>query len=269
MPALTINGWTVPLAASTAHGLGVDLVGPADSLASDGSLQRTAIASKRSLPRLQTTPLDLDEARALVRLLHGIGEVWTFDDASDTDVGSKGTGPESGSSGTRNTSTVKHGDAAWRVSAGASTSWEIGASTYTAMFWRDTTGGTPGTWVHYALTSAGDYWAAGSKNSGTDPANFTDVTGTIFSLEGKSDGGSSATSYYDHLVILPFVLADAQIEAAAADADPFGVLKSLSCGGDLVEGSSDVQMIGHGVTAQTVALGTTTKAVVSFGLREV
>lgn len=264
MAALTINGWEIPLAETRSPSLSYQRVGPADALAADGSILRTSTAHKWTSPRLQTTPLSLAEGRSLQRLLLGMGEVWTFNESgSQALVGSKGTGPEAGSAGARSVAQAKHGAASLLCASGDDHTYDAGSSTWSLLFWRYST-----QWDHYALTSAGEWWDGTSKGSGTNPSNFTTTSGSLLTLRGRNDAGSDSDSYYDHVVIVPYVLADAAIEAFAADSDPFGVLKLLSCGGDLVEGSSGLQCVGAGVQGETMWRDGEIKMSVSFALRE-
>jgi hypothetical protein len=178
MPFLSASGIEIPVAVDT-FTEEVREVGSTVQ-AFSGALVRSRIATKRDIEF--EVPLTANTlAGQYERWLRGEGEMWTFTNL----YGSKGTGPESGYSGTIQASsgisgtgnlTVASGSHAYRI-APAGSSW-------TFAVWYSTAASP--SYTHYVVTSAGNKWVDGVSNNGAS-TTWAAVSNGILTLTGGTD----------------------------------------------------------------------------------
>lgn len=156
----------------------------------NGITGRTRITTKRDLT-FESPLVDPVLARQWERLIRGEHEMWTF----ATAYGSKGSGPESGSSsysvGTY-LQVLTGGNFKFYI-APSSSAWSISFDAGTPA------GGAPTT--HYTITSAGKKWVNGVRNDGAS-TTFVSVSSGIgtFSFTGGYN--------YDNLWTFPSLIDD-------------------------------------------------------------
>lgn len=187
-------------------------------------------------------------ALEILRIAEGDGEVWTFDDATSPEFGSKGFGARAGSVWTRLTTspTPKHGAGCIEVDSSDAFEADFAlGSSWTILVWKnDST--SDANWVSFALTSAGDFWEDGTKNGSNDPDLWIDVSSGYPALEGKDDAGSVSPTRYDHLVVLPWVMTDAAAAAyTAQSAIAWGLCPRIHLSGDAVPDADGVTVFGE------------------------
>lgn len=221
MAGLTINGWTCPVAAESASE-GVEDIGD-EGRSFDGTLLNTLRATKSSL-EVTTIPLAAATVLPLMALLKGDGHVWSFDDSTYFVYSSKGLNKASGT-GTSITGKFSNG---MRLSAGATMTWSVGASsTWTLMVWRYNSFTT--TWIHWILCSDGTKYQNGAVYGSSIPfLAFSSGTLTL------GDSGSIANQDFDGLVFLPAVVTAEMALAFGTATAAFGLLPRLLLGGDLI-----------------------------------
>jgi len=221
MPALTINTWTVPVAAGSA-GEAVEDIGD-EGRSFDGTLLVTLRATKTSLD-VVTVPLAAATVSPLLALLRGDGQVWDFDDSTYFVYSSKSVNKASGSG---KSISGKFG-LGMRLSAGATMTWAVGSSTtWTLMVWRYNSALT--TWIHWIECSDGTKYQNGAVyGSSIDFLAYTSGTLTL------GDSGSIANQDFDGLVYLPAVVTAEMALAFGTATTAFGLLPRLLLGGDLI-----------------------------------
>jgi len=221
MAALTINGWTCPVAADSASE-GVEDIGD-EGRSFDGTLLSTLRATKTPLS-VTTIPLAAATIKPLMALLKGDGQVWDFDDSTYFVYSSKSINKASGS-GTSITGKFGLG---MRLASGATMTWAVGSSsTWTLMVWRYNSLLTA--WVHWIVCSDGTKYQNGAVYGSSIP--FLGYTGGTLTL---GDSGSVANQDFDGLVYLPAVVTADMAAAFGTATTAFGLLPRLLLGGDLI-----------------------------------
>lgn len=221
MPALVINGITVPVGADSLS-RSVEEVGER-TRAFDGTAVLNRRWQKRVLELAIPVASQVDQL-AWMALLRGEGHSWSF----DANVYSAKGLPLSGATATvGNTSpTAKYGGG--RLSTGASS---VGAAcklgpawTVMAWWWNGSA------WVHHVVNSLGQKWANGVRADGTST--------TWLSVSASGDLTLAASTFLDDLVALPVVLPTTSPPLLYATARAFPPLPRLEAYGDLFPGSS-------------------------------
>lgn len=221
MAGLTINEWTVPVAADSASE-GVEDIGD-EGRSFDGTLLTTLRATKTGLD-ITTIPLAAATVKPLLVLLKGDGEVWSFDDSTYFVYSSKGLNKASGSG----TSISGKFGLGMRLAAGATMTWAVGSSTtWTLMVWQYNLMLT--TWYHWILCSDGTKYRDGVVYGSSIP--HLAYSGGTLTL---GDAGSIANQDFDGLVYLPAVVTAEMAAAFGTATAAFGLLPRLLLGGDLI-----------------------------------
>ena len=188
MPFLAASGIEIPVAVDTLTEE-VREVG-ATVQAFSGALVRSRIATKRDL-EFEIPLTNNTLAGQYERWLRGEGEMWTFVNL----YGSKGTGPESGYSGTIQASSGIGGSANLTVASGTH-AYRIApaGSSWTFAVWYSTAASP--SYTHYVVSSNGNKWVDGVSNNGAS-TTWASVSNGILTL-------SSGTDWrYDNLFAFP------------------------------------------------------------------
>lgn len=232
-----INGFAVDIADGEWSESSEDI--GAMGRAHSGAYRRTRWARKRTFEGA-TGVYDESDGEAIRSLLRGDGDSWDFDDSTYWERSARGTGIYSGSA-TRTTSSPapKFGAACIEVSSGATLTFatDLG-SDWTITHWKDASGG--GVWNFFGLTSTGDYYVNGTKNTGADPDQWSGVTSGRAFLRGENNSNSASDAYYDEVIVLPYVATDAMISALAGRTAAVPGLPRVELGGDCVPAVVDV-----------------------------
>ncbi len=192
MPALTINGITIPVLASQGdHGAPI-LTGDPAARAFSGALLNSVRARKEAFPSFRTTPQTLSNARAFRSLIQGLGHSFSFD--TDRYADGTGLGPSSGTtSGTPGTASGKWGGHLFLPVGSAVIGYPANLGTsWTVMHWRKTT--AAGVWEWWAETSTGLHYKNGVPATGGQLSPWVYVSnGSLFLA-----GGDAVSPYHDY-----------------------------------------------------------------------
>lgn len=240
---LTLNGLAVEIADGRFTGDPDDLLD--EGRAEDGTFFRTEISRKRRY-QFTTTILTPSEAEALKGWVDGRGDLFSF---NSTKYGSKAYGPSAGGTHSISSSEKKFGASSLLVGSGSTISYAFGSeysSAYSYAAWKRTASNV---FTHYGITSAGTQYKAGSTHTATGSDGVTlwssMSTGTL-TLDGQDIGGvNSASAYYDHLVVVPYVMTAAMFAALAADSSGIPGLPRLTAVVGSTAGTT-VTMTAHG-----------------------
>lgn len=220
MAFLTLDGLTIEVRDGTFRQTTDDLRD--EGRAEDGSWVESETATKREW-MFQTTPMTPSNAVAHRGWLNGWGHRFPFD---STKYSSKVLGPNAG--GTHSISAVqsKFGGSSLLVGSGSTIVYAFGSaysSAWSISAWKYTSGAA---WAHYGLTSGSTQYKAGAAHTptGSDSvALWAAMSSGSLTLDGQDEGGvNTASAYYDHLVVRPYVMTAAMFaaEAAATSAHP-------------------------------------------------
>ena len=220
MAFLTLDGLTIEVRDGTFRAAPDDIRD--EARAEDGSWFESETAAKREWV-FQTVPLTPANALAHEGWLNGRGHTLAFD---STKYSSKILGPNAG--GTHSLSAVqsKFGGFSLLVGSGSTIVYNFGSgysSLWSISAWKYTS--TPA-WVHYGLTSAGTQYKAGAAHTATGSdsvALWAAMSSGSLTLDGQDQGGvNTASAFYDHVVVRPYVMTAAMFaaEAAATSARP-------------------------------------------------
>jgi len=198
-----------------------------------------------------TKLLPQSEADAIRQLIKGEGHHFGFE---DTEYSDKGLGLEATPTFS---STAKYGTKS--ATSGSDLEADFGAryGTYwTVLAWKY----VASTWVHIARRSDGTLWDDGETAGATEAADISMSASGFLTL---------AAGQYDDLVVVPYEMPDAWVEAIAADTQAFSALPRLLLAGDCV-GDEEILVLGtEPAQAFTNDGSTGGKVAISFGLREV
>lgn len=224
---MTINGWTVPVRNDSVRTERHEVGARGSSV---GGVPFVDIQFEGDAWQFSTSPLSLQEARALKRLLAGQGHRWTFEDGGAGNAWKYATSGAVASAllnASRATDNPKFGIAQLSMSTGGYVSWDLDLSSWTAMVWRDTGAG----FALYLETSGGLYYRGGSAVAQED---WFDVAAGVFSL--YNDSGSTVD--FDDLVVLPFDVSAGQAAAFSARTTEWPSPADLVMSGDIVGGET-------------------------------
>lgn len=221
MPALVINGITVPVGAESLT-RSVEEVGER-TRAFDG----TAILNRRWQKRvleLEIPVASQADQLAWMSLLRGEGHVWSF----NSNVYSAKGLPLSGATAVIGSTAPMPKYGAGRLATGAST---VGAATKLGPAWTVAAWNWSGSvWNHYVVNSLGQKWFNGSRNDAASSA--------WLSVSASGDLTFSAGIYLDDLVALPAVMPTTWPPLLHATGRAFPSLPRLEGYGDVFPGSS-------------------------------
>lgn len=228
---LKLNGIVVPVLDGTAKHEPVEL-GDDDERAEDESLivERRAIKERYGLVIAHRTNA---HALAWRDLILGKGHYWSFDDTTKGLYSSKGLGPTGSVTGvTLQTTSPYLGAGRVKIALGTnSLSYAMGAQpALTAMVARNVNGFG---WNHYIKDSAGNVWTDGVLVGSAPFVTLTAGTGTV-----KLDGDATFDTFFDELVLLPFLLPSdwpAQMYAWNNSGKQWSPLELLTATGELID----------------------------------
>ena len=229
MPALTINGITIPILAEGADETPMEQ--GERTRAASGKLLTTVVRRwrERSFKLLALTD---EDAVAYEGLIAGKGLGCSF----DADLYTDATGLQPTTTGTTPTVVAtdgavspKYGAKMLKVPASATARWthSIGETRYSACVWVYVSGA----WHHYAIRS--DTMATGHYYDGSWVAS-TQTLLTASSLYVQLGAGAGAAVQFDDLVSVPYLLPTTWIAAIAAQAVAFPKPPMLTVAGDLI-----------------------------------
>lgn len=221
MPALVINGITVPVGADSLS-RSVEEVGER-TRAFDG----TAILNRRWQKRVLelTIPVasQVDQL-AWMALLRGEGHVWSF----DANLYSAKGLPLAGSTPSTGSTSPAPRFGAGRLSTGASAA---GASTKLGPVWTVSLWVWTGSaWSHYIVNSSGQKWRDGVRSDATST--------TFLSVSASGDLTLAANNVFDDIVAFPAVMPTTWPPLLYATGGAFPPLPRIEAYGDLFPGSS-------------------------------
>lgn len=245
MSFLSLNGWSVGIADRNAK-LRREEVGLMEGRAFSGMQHDTRRAVKRT-GQFTTGVLGEDDGDALENLLTGLG--WHF--PFDQDLYSEDTklGPSAGYTATLGTTTPtpKFGTRRLSVPSGSTILWPAGlGSNYTVMAWI-WNGSSWDHWIRRSDDSSGSVVTTLYKNgvSGQPALYSLTVSGGAVYLSGRNPAtNASATTYYDDLVVLPWVASAGQLAAWSSAASPFSPIPKLDLSGDVLREASSIEVRG-------------------------
>lgn len=246
MTFMTINGWSVGIADKNAK-MRREEIGLMDGRAFSGQQHDTRRAVKRT-GQFATAVLSEDDGEALENLLTGIG--WHF--PFDVDLYSEDTrlGPASGYTASIGSTSPspKFGVRRLAVSSSTSIRWDAKLGTsYTLMAWI-WNGSSWDHWIRRVDDSTGSAVTTLWKNGTSGQANLYAITvsGTSVYLQGKNPTtGANATTYFDDLVVLPWVASASQIAAWSSATSAFSPLPKLDLGGDVIRDGTSIEVRGR------------------------
>ena len=190
------------------------------------------------------------EADAIRSLIKGRGHHFGFE---DTEYSDKGLGLEATPTFS---ATAKYGTKS--ATSGSDLEANFGATyaTYwTVLVWKYVSS----TWVHIAARSDGTLWDDGDTAGATEAAAISMASTGFLTL---------SAGQYDDLVVVPYEMPDAWVEAIAADTQAFSALPDLRLAGDCV-GDQEIIVMGTEPAQPFTNDGTTGgKVAISFGLKE-
>jgi hypothetical protein len=211
----------------------------------DGSMARTRRALKREW-KFQTVPLSPTDALVLQSTLLGLGHHWSFDSSTTYLYSDKGLLNASGT-GTYTTTTPspKFGTGCIEIASGAEVGWDalIGVDGNNAGAWSAVVWFYNGTsWDCYAMsflvsTSTCVCYKNGTLLGSSVPG-FIIGSPPAFELLGKSFAGVNQISYFDDLVVFPYLLRNSDLATFSAETAAFSPLDQIAVGGDLITGIS-------------------------------
>lgn len=174
MPALTINGITIPVLAAQGDHAAPILTGDPSGRAFSGALLNSVRARKEAFPSFRTTPQTLALARSFRALIQGLGHSFGFD--TDRYADGTGLGPSSGTtSGTPGTASGKWGGHLLLPFGSSAIVYPANlGSAWTVIHWRKTTSG--GVWEWWAETSTGLHYKNGAAATGGQVSPWVSVT---------------------------------------------------------------------------------------------
>jgi hypothetical protein len=210
--------------------------------AADGSAILTRQTTKRDR-KFSLKPLSGDDAFAWEGLLCGDAHVWSFDSSLYSSKGLAGVATDP----TVIVQAVekKYGANALIVPSGqqfaATLPWDVEAGTV-ALWVRAEADAAFHYWVFQR--SAGKFWLDGVL-TGSLPTSgdMLDVTGAVVTLGTPDDW-----TYFDDLVVCPYVWPDDWPLQVCNAGQPFGLAPYLTCAGDLVPEAATRRMICAGVS---------------------
>lgn len=245
MPFLALNGWAVGIRSGNAK-LRREEIGLTEGRAFTGQQHDTRRAVKRTGQFVAALASE-DDGEALENLLTGTGWHMPF----DVDLYSEDTrlGPVAGYTASLGSTTPspKFGAKRLLVPSGTSIAWGAGLGTnYTAMVWV-WNGTSWDHWIRRSDDSSGSTVVTLWKNGTSGQANLYSLVVTAGSvyLQGKNPStGTNAATYFDDLVVLPWVASASQIAAWSAAATAFSPLPKLDLSGDVLRESGTTEVRG-------------------------
>ena len=209
----------------------------------DGSYAATRRALKREW-KLKTIPYSPSDALAFQNMLLGLGNHWSFDASGSVLYSDKGL-LNSGGSASYTTSgpTPKFGAGCIEVGSAGQVYWPAltgidghpaGAMSYVVWFWNGSA------WDGYAGSYNGAAYVLYKNGVLQSPGlpGFIQFNTSLFQLDGKNFAGSSQNSYFDDLVVLPYLARPADLAVWSNASQPFSALPKITPGGDLMAGIS-------------------------------
>lgn len=182
-----------------------------------------------------TPVLDNADATAIIGLLNGDGHVFSF----DVDIYSAKGLIWTGSTPTVQATNVKYGAKAGEILTATTSTISPGYSGFdqTVLVWRRPGAGS---FDHYGITRTAAGVIAEVKNGvvgAFTTSNWITFGASSISLLGKNDAAVNTTIQVDDLVVLPFLLSTAQIQAVFAQTRAWADLPQLNCSGDGFNGN--------------------------------
>lgn len=258
MPWLTVNGIELKkLVALSGDPAGARRDIGDQSQASDGFLRVTRQTRKRDF-KFTTVPLTGAEAFSWESFLVGEGHVWSFDSHFYSSKGLAGTGSVAPPNVEVQASIKKFGAGALKVVSGET--WQTTdalalAAPWTMAVWARGVTVAP-TWHHYVERYDGttlDAWLDGVRQA---PAtNFDDLFTAVLPYVILKTDYLGEESYFDDLVICPYLWADTWPAQVFAAGRAFGPLPYLTAIGDLVREATTRQMVCSSLDEKVVIAG--------------
>jgi hypothetical protein len=249
---LTIAGIPFPVLGSTKPADVSREIG-STSEAQSGAMRKSRRAMKGDFPSIESPAMATATAYAWEALVHGIGEAWSFDGSL---YGSAGTGPSSSTGCTCDTTHVKFGAKALKVASGGAFVVPC-PSVWTVIFWY----WNGSAFVYDVGSSNGHGWYNGARNDSIAVYFATLISAGSLTVP---DGGG-VNSWYDDLVVLPYVAPDAWPPLWYASGVAFSPLPKLLVTGDLVpEGTRTM----YGDCTPSALKAATVRRTLSVSLKE-
>lgn len=223
MPALTLNGLSVPVSVQQADSSPNVIEDAARTVGGTEVRSRRAVVQSLDC---NTIPVSAALSADILGQMSAQMDHWSFDDATYWEW-SEGGLTTDGGSGSRSTSTPKYGSGYLTVPSSSYWSAETGISTaWTVLVWRY----EAGTWHHYALTSDGTKYRDGAVYGGS--IAFITVAGSSVRI---GDTGAGSSQHFDDLLVLYWACSSDMVAGVYNMGEACGAPDPIA-GGDLVTG---------------------------------